>query len=236
MSIEERKVFFHYNFQEEFFPDMGATVGCLRIQSPFARVRRILQMIGPLEDCIKRRVKVCTFIQKPLGEDPHLEESRALLRSIGVHVNLRPLIHEKIATCDDRILWDGSLNILSHYNTNERMTRLVSRDEVRKAIEQHGLDTCEECALLSGKSELSSIARSIARQRNRLGWSQRDLAGRSGVCQSVIAQVEQDKQNITMETLEQILSSLGLNLMCPQSYLAATIEEMMAQDISVRIL
>ena len=41
-------------------------------------------------------------------------------------VDLRARMHEKIAILDGRILWHGSLNILSHRDTHESMLRLES--------------------------------------------------------------------------------------------------------------
>jgi len=41
-------------------------------------------------------------------------------------VDLRARMHEKIAILDGRILWHGSLNILSHRDTHESMLRIES--------------------------------------------------------------------------------------------------------------
>lgn len=48
------------------------------------------------------------------------------LRDLGVAVDLRARMHEKIAILDRRILWHGSLNILSHRDTLESMLRIES--------------------------------------------------------------------------------------------------------------
>jgi len=48
------------------------------------------------------------------------------LRALGVAVDLRARMHEKVAILDGRVLWHGSLNILSHRDTSESMLRLES--------------------------------------------------------------------------------------------------------------
>lgn len=40
----------------------------------------------------------------------------------------KPLSHEKLAVIDDKIIWHGSLNILSHKNTSELMIRFTTKD------------------------------------------------------------------------------------------------------------
>lgn len=45
------------------------------------------------------------------------------LRSVGVNVVERGKMHQKVAIIDDTIAWEGSLNILSHKDTEEQMRR-----------------------------------------------------------------------------------------------------------------
>jgi hypothetical protein len=59
------------------------------------------------------------------------------LQSIGVTVIQRSKTHQKIAIIDDRICWEGSLNLLSHSDTLEHMRRLEGSaiaSEVRKNL------------------------------------------------------------------------------------------------------
>lgn len=55
------------------------------------------------------------------------EQALNMLESIGCVVDLRAKIHEKIVLIDKEIVWNGSLNILSHnHRTDESMTRVVN--------------------------------------------------------------------------------------------------------------
>jgi ssDNA-binding Zn-finger/Zn-ribbon topoisomerase 1 len=58
--------------------------------------------------------------------DDEVTELVRELRSLGIIVDLRARMHEKIAIIDGHILWHGSLNILSHRDTHESMLRLDS--------------------------------------------------------------------------------------------------------------
>lgn len=44
-------------------------------------------------------------------------------------------MHEKVILIDDTIVWQGSLNLLSHRNTKEQMQRIVSKS-VQKEVEE----------------------------------------------------------------------------------------------------
>jgi predicted RNA-binding Zn-ribbon protein involved in translation (DUF1610 family) len=57
------------------------------------------------------------------------------LRSLGVAVDLRARMHEKIALVDQSVAWHGSLNILSHRDTSESMLRLDSSGACRQLAE-----------------------------------------------------------------------------------------------------
>jgi hypothetical protein len=60
------------------------------------------------------------------GTTDEVGEVVCALRDLGVAVDLRARMHEKIAVLDDRILWHGSLNLLSHRDTRESMLRIES--------------------------------------------------------------------------------------------------------------
>lgn len=57
------------------------------------------------------------------------------LETRGVQVLCRPGMHEKVAAIDGRILWHGSLNILSHNDSRESMLRFESRDLVHEILQ-----------------------------------------------------------------------------------------------------
>ena len=74
------------------------------------------------------RVRIVT---RPPGKqggilDEGVEELINSIRALGVTVDLRAYMHEKFAILDNKILWHGSLNILSHNKTSESVLRIPS--------------------------------------------------------------------------------------------------------------
>lgn len=104
----------------------------------------------------------------------------------GVHVNLRESIHEKIAVIDNAILWEGSLNILSHKNTTERMRRIQSTLEVERALFGHRLNGCEHCIKLLADAEPELLVGAFTKAREQKNMSQKSLAKICQAAQSTI--------------------------------------------------
>jgi folate-dependent phosphoribosylglycinamide formyltransferase PurN len=50
---------------------------------------------------------------------------------MGVKVHFVRKLHRKLAIIDKSVVWQGSLNILSHANTKEVMSRIESRTHSR---------------------------------------------------------------------------------------------------------
>lgn len=185
------------------------------LKSPFLSHRRISLLRESFSWLITRGVLICAFVQKPSdwgdkGEFERkffeLNELVEMLRSIGVHVTLVPLIHEKLAVIDDFALWDGSLNLLSHSRTKERMHRFTSVQEIGEAIMRHVLDQCSICLTNYELHVLECSPRGMAKQLERFRkerrLSQGELAKRCRLSQSYISQLEQgSKCNIHLDTL-----------------------------------
>lgn len=93
------------------------------IVSPFISVKRGEGFMTDFDQFIARGAKVRIFV-RPLGALRRREE--AILNTwegMGVEVIFRKGIHHKAAIIDRAIAWEGSLNILQHWNTAEQMTR-----------------------------------------------------------------------------------------------------------------
>jgi hypothetical protein len=74
-------------------------------------------------------VVVNTRDPRSVAEDYRREDTQeavSRLQHMGIHVVLTPNHHRKLAVLDRNILYEGSLNILSHNNTAEIMRRIES--------------------------------------------------------------------------------------------------------------
>ena len=55
-----------------------------------------------------------------------LQGTLAILQDAGIHMIFRPNIHQKFAVTDQRIVWYGSINLLSFGSAEESIMRLES--------------------------------------------------------------------------------------------------------------
>jgi ssDNA-binding Zn-finger/Zn-ribbon topoisomerase 1/KaiC/GvpD/RAD55 family RecA-like ATPase len=117
-------------FYPAFLNDLTRARESIVIFSPFATGGGTGRWVDPLRTALARGVRVRILTCPP--EEPgggRTDEAAGLvhaLRDLGVTVDLRAQMHEKIAILDGRILWHGSLNILSHRDTHESMLRIES--------------------------------------------------------------------------------------------------------------
>jgi phosphatidylserine/phosphatidylglycerophosphate/cardiolipin synthase-like enzyme len=79
-------------------------------------------------------------VEEFTGKDPAvLQGALDLLQGAGVSVVFRPNIHQKFALIDQRVVWYGSINLLSFGNAEESIMRLDSPNvasELMKSVEK----------------------------------------------------------------------------------------------------
>jgi phosphatidylserine/phosphatidylglycerophosphate/cardiolipin synthase-like enzyme len=63
-----------------------------------------------------------------------LQSCLELLKNAGVRVVFRPNIHQKFAVIDQRIVWYGSINLLSFGSAEESIMRLESPNIANELI------------------------------------------------------------------------------------------------------
>jgi len=184
-----------------------------------------------IEDCLHRRVRVCVFAQEIDAKDTQANQTReqsiAILRSLGAHVTIRPGPHFKLVVIDEEILWDGSLNMLSYRNTEERMTRWFSRAKVIEATKRHKLDQCQACT--SRPSRLIDV---LIRRRQYLGLSQADLAKRTGVDQSTLSKLEAGKTDVKLSTLQRLIKELGMQICATPRYAVPLVDDLFDRSLN----
>ena len=111
------KVFDEIESQQRLSNDFNSAAGRILIVSPYATVHAVQRWRSHLERAMNDRgVSVCAFIQQPRHWDRRHEATLAaddvaklklveaaveLLQSLGVHVTLRPKMHEKLIVIDD---------------------------------------------------------------------------------------------------------------------------------------
>jgi phosphatidylserine/phosphatidylglycerophosphate/cardiolipin synthase-like enzyme len=123
--------------------DLLNAVREILIVSPFLTKRRVTQMLPFLNAALDRKVNV-GVVTRPAADfrerdRPAPEESLALLVAAGVHVIFKSNIHQKFAICDQKIVWYGSINLLSFGRAEESIMRLENpniADELLGSIQK----------------------------------------------------------------------------------------------------
>lgn len=132
------------NFWPKFFQDLKTCTTRLIILCPFLSVRRSSLFMDYFRAMKVRGVNIRVYT-KPKNQQTGEMANQAdividQLRSIGINVIERRSMHQKIAIIDDAIAWEGSLNILSHKDTEEHMRRFEGLSTIEEIIRNLELD------------------------------------------------------------------------------------------------
>ncbi len=123
-------IFDKSSFLPVFSNDITTAKREIVIVSPFVTRRRTLRMLPLLEAAVKNGVRTSVVTRQP--EDFKEEDAAALreninlLNNAGVSLVPRSNIHQKFAVIDQRIVWYGSINLLSYGSAEESIMRLES--------------------------------------------------------------------------------------------------------------
>jgi superfamily II DNA or RNA helicase len=118
------------NFLPVYTNDIITAAREILIVSPFITQKRTLQMMPHLMAALENKVKVIV-VTRP-GEDfkerdrSRLQETVDLMKSAGISIIFKSQIHQKYAVIDQRLVWYGSINLLSFGNAEESIMRLDS--------------------------------------------------------------------------------------------------------------
>ncbi len=121
-------LFSEASFYDAFEADVRNARRSVVIFSPFATQRGTSRWADLFRALAERGIQV-RVVTRPEGDqggilEHGLAELLKGLGDIGVTVDRRDRLHEKAAIVDGRIMWHGSLNILSHRDTTESMMRI----------------------------------------------------------------------------------------------------------------
>jgi phosphatidylserine/phosphatidylglycerophosphate/cardiolipin synthase-like enzyme len=136
-------IFDNHNFLTVFSNDILAANNEILIVSPYISKKRINQMLTMLMTGINNGARV-TVITRP-ATDYKVKDSNVLkemidsIKNSGINIVLKANIHQKFAIIDQRIVWYGSINLLSFGSAEESIMRLDSPNiayELTSAIEK----------------------------------------------------------------------------------------------------
>ena len=135
-------IFDNTNFLPVYHNDMMNAARETVIVSPFVTRRRAFQMLPNMEAALAKRVSV-VVVTRPTNayrdkDRPLLEETLASLQDAGVRLLFKANIHQKFAVIDQKIVWYGSINLLSYGSAQESIMRLESPNIAQELLKDLG--------------------------------------------------------------------------------------------------
>jgi hypothetical protein len=144
-ELQKLDLFNEKTFYKAFVEDMLNAKKEIIIYSPFVTKFRSEFFSDTLKKLRKRNI--CLFIfTRPLEEhdptmQPQIECTLKRLEELGVCIFYPGrYIHQKVAIVDREVLWEGSLNILSHRASNEMMRRTAHGESATQVMDYIGLN------------------------------------------------------------------------------------------------
>lgn len=130
-ELLKSSLFDESNFYKAFLNDLNSCKVEVIIESPFVTLERVGMLRSTFASLLKKGVKIYIFTRDPKEHDAGLEyQSEEAIRSfetLGVQVLIcAGNHHRKLAILDRKVLWEGSLNILSQKRSREIMRRINS--------------------------------------------------------------------------------------------------------------
>lgn len=127
-------------FYKKFTKDLRNATGEVVIESPFITSERMKKLFPIFQSLVAREVKIYIVTRDP-REHPqpmNFQAEREIRRfeDVGVQVFIyKKNHHRKLAIIDRKVLWEGSLNILSQNDSREFMRRIADEKAAQETLE-----------------------------------------------------------------------------------------------------
>ena len=126
-------------FYEHLIRDLKRAKKEVIIESPFLTYKRALELSPVFMKLLQKGIKIIVTTRYPEEHSGNLRVQADItipyLARLGVEVRLLPhRLHRKLAIIDRKILWEGSLNILSQNRSSEIMRRIESRKSASQML------------------------------------------------------------------------------------------------------
>ena len=127
-SLHDEKTFY-----QTFLRDLERCKTEVIIESPYITSGRMRTFDRLFEKLLKKGVKIYIITRNPREHEefmePQSEETIIWCETVGIQVLMcTGNDHRKLAMLDRKVLWEGSLNILSQTRSREIMRRIDSQE------------------------------------------------------------------------------------------------------------
>lgn len=133
-------LFTENTFYNQFTQDLSQAKQEVIIESPFITAKRMQMLYPYFEKLIKRNIKVYIVTRDPIEHRKDLSIQAEQVIQYFEHKGIQVFLsdrnhHRKLAIIDRKILWEGSLNILSQTNSKEIMRRIDDNESADEMLE-----------------------------------------------------------------------------------------------------
>lgn len=123
-------IFDNHNFMTVFSNDISSAKSDMVIVSPYMTKKRLSQMLNLLSSGINNGAKLTVITRPEAGyteeDKPVFSDMVNAIRLTGANLIFKSNIHQKFAVIDQKIVWYGSINLLSFGSSQESIMRLDS--------------------------------------------------------------------------------------------------------------
>jgi phosphatidylserine/phosphatidylglycerophosphate/cardiolipin synthase-like enzyme len=120
-------------FYDKFITDLNNCTKEIIIESPYITSKRAEMLIPIFNNLLAKGVKIYVMTRDPKEHNENMEcQSEDAISSFEI-MGIQTLLcvgnhHRKLAILDRKILWEGSLNILSQAHSREIMRRIDNEE------------------------------------------------------------------------------------------------------------
>jgi hypothetical protein len=147
-------IFDKNSFYPVYMNDIKTASNQVIIVSPFLTQMRINQIMPDFQSIMKKQVAIM-IVTRPVEDfEPRkqaaLERIHCALSDAGIKVLFKSKIHQKYAVIDHKLVWYGSINLLSFGYSEESIMRLASSNiayELLKNIDIQCLERSRNCSV-----------------------------------------------------------------------------------------
>ena len=138
--IFNSRLFDQTTFYDQLFYDLNYCKTEVIIESPFISVSRVRHFYPVFKNLISRNITIFVVTRDPSDYDTEFMRDQAtneilLCWELGIRlISQKGHHHRKLAIIDRKILWEGSLNILSYNNSQEIMRRIEDKEITTEMI------------------------------------------------------------------------------------------------------
>ncbi len=120
-------------FYQAFIRDLEGCRSEVIIETPYITTKRAKMLIPIFNKLLEKGVKIYVMTRDPKEHDENMEyQSEDAIKTFEI-MGVQVLLcignhHRKLAILDRKVLWEGSLNILSQNKSREIMRRIESEE------------------------------------------------------------------------------------------------------------